>query len=454
MEESKEVPPPAPLAVREQVEKILASTAFRKSKRLTRFLTFAVDRALAGDKDALKESVLGIEVFDRGPDFDPRIDPIVRIDARRLRARIAEYYDRDGARDAVRIEIEPGGYVPRFYPAGHRETVAESMPAPVFRPARALVVLDLLRQGRNQLDSLTPEGAMRALALFEEASSHNPKHPVPYLGIAVALLWKCVFLYEEPHTAIPRARAAVEQCSRLDPAYAEAYGILGIIQALYDFDFAAAKGTFVRALRLDPTHERLQQARAMYLWAPQGMLAEALEQIRKLVERYPKRVQNWASLGNLHYFRREFVDSAKALEHAISLNPRFVLARYRLSQVYEQLGRFDRAAEVIQTEDIEVAYPLIPLRAEAMRLKHDGRGVEAAAVLDKMENSYSPGLSDPLVVAESFARIGNADRAFQWLERAYEDRRYMIVFLKTDPAFDRLHDDTRFGELLGRLGLA
>jgi tetratricopeptide (TPR) repeat protein len=441
-------------AVREQMEKILASAAFRKSKRLSRFLRFAVDNALSGNEGSLKESVLGIEVFDRGPRFDPRTDPIVRIDARRLRARIAEYYENEGSYDPVRIEFEPGSYVPRFCGGDARRPGPEPKPGPVWRPARSLLVLDLLRQGRRDLDTLTPEGTMKALALFERASAANPEHPLPYAGIAAALLWKTAFFYEEPHAAIPRAKAAAERASRLDPALAEAHGILAVIQALYDYDFAAAKGTFLRALRLDPSHERIQHARAMYFWAPQGMFAEAMEPIRKLLDRHPKCAHYWASLGNLQYFRRSFSESAEALEQSVRLHPRFVFARYRLAQVYERLGRYDLAGAVVEMEDVQTAYPLIPRRAEVMRLAHSGRTPEAAAIVDKMENIYSPGVSDPLIIAESFARIGNADRAFQWLERAYEDRRTLLVFLKSDPAFDTLGGDPRFGDMIARIGLA
>jgi hypothetical protein len=101
-------------AVAAQASRILASEAFRKSRRLSRFLAYAVENTLASNEDVLKETVLGIEVFDRGPGFDPQSDAIVRIDARRLRSRIAEYYASEGASDPIVIEFEPGSYVPRF----------------------------------------------------------------------------------------------------------------------------------------------------------------------------------------------------------------------------------------------------------------------------------------------------------------------------------------------------
>lgn len=104
----------SPKAVRAQLERILHSAAFVRSGRISRFLRFAVDQALDGRSDELKESLLGVEVFDREPSYDPRTDPIVRVEARRLRSKLTAYYEREGRHDDIVIEIQPGGYVPRF----------------------------------------------------------------------------------------------------------------------------------------------------------------------------------------------------------------------------------------------------------------------------------------------------------------------------------------------------
>ncbi len=99
---------------RAQLEKILASDLFARSERLSRLLKFTVERTLEGKAEALKEYVLGVEVFDRGESFDPRTDTLVRVHARRLRAALAEYYSGAGEHDSVLIEFPKGGYVPSF----------------------------------------------------------------------------------------------------------------------------------------------------------------------------------------------------------------------------------------------------------------------------------------------------------------------------------------------------
>jgi TolB-like protein/Flp pilus assembly protein TadD len=107
-------PEGSPPLVRAELEKILASSGFRNADRMARFLRFVVERTLDGKLDDLKEYSIGMEVFDRGASFDPRLDPVVRVEARRLRKKIEEYYEGEGARAPIRIELPKGGYAVEF----------------------------------------------------------------------------------------------------------------------------------------------------------------------------------------------------------------------------------------------------------------------------------------------------------------------------------------------------
>jgi eukaryotic-like serine/threonine-protein kinase len=101
-------------AIRTQLDKILVSPGFVHSDRMVRFLRFTVAQTLKGHASELKETVLGMEVFDRPSSFDPRTDTIVRVEARRLRSKLKEYYETHGQRDEVLIEFPKGSYVPTF----------------------------------------------------------------------------------------------------------------------------------------------------------------------------------------------------------------------------------------------------------------------------------------------------------------------------------------------------
>src|SRR6476646_2496247 len=105
---------PTPSEVLEQLQRLLASPPLRESHQLQAFLEFIVRETLDGRADGLKEYLVGCRVFGRKPDYDPRHDGIVRVQATMLRKRLEKYYLEDGAQDPVVIDIPRGGYVPYF----------------------------------------------------------------------------------------------------------------------------------------------------------------------------------------------------------------------------------------------------------------------------------------------------------------------------------------------------
>ena len=111
--------------VRHELNQILGSKTFRQVDRLQRFLTFIVEETLSGRGDALKEYPIGVDVFGKDSSFDPRMDPIVRVQARRLRIRLTTYYRDEGIGDQIIIELPKGGYTPTFRKS---ESVAPKRP--------------------------------------------------------------------------------------------------------------------------------------------------------------------------------------------------------------------------------------------------------------------------------------------------------------------------------------
>ncbi len=106
---------PGPSQVREALSRILANSRFRAGLRLANFLRFVVEATLVGNAHRLKGYTIGVAALARGRDFDPQTDPIVRVEATRLRRALARYYDNEGAGDPVVIELLRGSYVPRFH---------------------------------------------------------------------------------------------------------------------------------------------------------------------------------------------------------------------------------------------------------------------------------------------------------------------------------------------------
>lgn len=128
-------------AICEQLERILASLTFRGSDAQKRFLRYAVQQTLEGNRDLIKEYSVGIQVFGRGESFDPRVDPIVRIQAGKLRSRLARYYAGEGSLDALRIEIPKGSYAPVFSTAGLQAEIQPAAADPALSASSGASVL-------------------------------------------------------------------------------------------------------------------------------------------------------------------------------------------------------------------------------------------------------------------------------------------------------------------------
>jgi len=124
------------IGARDQLQRILQSSGFARNERLSRFLRMVIERHLEGRDDELKESLIALEVFGRPADYDPKRDPVVRAEASRLRARLAEYYQNEGKHDPLVIEIPKGGYTPRFRQASATDGVASPVIPDAAKPRR------------------------------------------------------------------------------------------------------------------------------------------------------------------------------------------------------------------------------------------------------------------------------------------------------------------------------
>jgi TolB-like protein len=188
--------PPAPDEVLKELERVLASPGFANAARLRRFLKFVVDQALAGNGERLKEYVIGVEVFDRDPQFDPRVDSIVRVEAGRVRSKLDEYYNGAGRDAAIAIRLPKGAYAPLFEavstPKAQR-TNGNGAPLAVAPPAAAVPIPAAEAPAGARVSPASPgrkagiavAAALALLAAVAAAWFVTPSPPSPRPAIAV-----------------------------------------------------------------------------------------------------------------------------------------------------------------------------------------------------------------------------------------------------------------------------
>jgi TolB-like protein len=169
---------------RRQLDRLLASAVFANAGRMSRFLKFVVERTLAGEGERLKEFVIGVEVFDRDHDYDPRVDSIVRVEAARLRTKLTEYYAGEGRADLVVLTLPKGGYTPMMTLGAHHP--GAEAPTPAASTITAPLPVPAPEQVRSRPWRAWAGGALLAAAATLAVVAWSPSSaPVPELRLAV-----------------------------------------------------------------------------------------------------------------------------------------------------------------------------------------------------------------------------------------------------------------------------
>ena len=215
--------------VREQIERITSSTAFRTSDRLKHFITFVSSQVLQGQADNLKEYAVGVQVFGRETAFDPRTDPVVRVQARRLRERLDRYYREEGQHDEIVIDLPKGGYAPVF-----RRREVNAPPRSLVAPAtqdRTVTVDPIVDHSINQDLSRFCSGLSRAIVRrlasikgLRVASAHMPP------GLSAGMAVECSVSQADEGlrltaNLINLATGCYECCESIDIASVESFAV-------------------------------------------------------------------------------------------------------------------------------------------------------------------------------------------------------------------------------------
>lgn len=435
-----------PAAVRAQLARILMSPAFIRAPRLRRFLTRVVDEALAGRLENLKEYSLGVDVFDRGEAFDPRADPIVRVDARRLRGAIGAYYNGPGAGDPVEIELPTGSYLPvfRLRPGARGR-----------RPTLHREAYELYLRGRRLLNATRPERMAEALRLMGAATDRDPGFAGAWAAIAEAHFVSAVFGLAAPLKALSAARDAAQTALQADPDLAAGHAELARVSAALDHDFTAAGAGFERALALDPGAAAVRQARALWLLAPLGRLDEAVTEVEALLDQRPYSRKLRVDYARLLAFARRFDEAIGQLELILEFEPDYPGAPWLLAIAYERAGRVTqaRALHERQVRQFQAAHPLVERWLEAAHALWNGAPDTARAVIESMDRTARPAPVAASVMTDAWMRLGDSGRALDWLELQADQRMLRVLHLAVDPDYDSLRGEPRFDRLLARVGV-
>ncbi len=435
----------SPGVLAEPIEAALAhvenSAPFRGSTRHRALLRHLVFHTLAGDPAALKETAIALEVFGRSPaHFDPKLDSIVRVEARRLRARLADYYRAEGRDAALCIELPVGSYLPVV-----AERMATQHAADATRRAR-----DMVERGEHFLrQPLSRQTLDQALQRFDQAVRESPSFAPAYVGMGRAWFNLAAAWHVEPAVASAHAAEALRRALELDGKDAVAHALLAALQHQFEHDWPRAQRGFKRALALAPQSAFVHSAYGCHLFL-HGAMAQAEQELKLARQLDPHYVNTRNHMVNLR-IRQLRLDDAEAEILALQDIAPQTVSILGLRAVIALFRGDAAAAIVLYTRLIELhpdhAGAHIAL-AGAMALA--GRGEEADALVTATRQRYAQQPLSPYLLAIFATRRGRIDEAFSWLERAHAERDPLALQIPLDPSFQDLHGDTRWQGLLAR----
>jgi len=358
----------------------------------------------------------------------------------------AESYQRE-ARDILALQSDFAGAVAeavslRLSP----QEKADLASAPPVNPASYQLYL----RGRYLWNLRTEEGLQKSIASFQQALVADPSNAASYSALADAYNVLGNWGMVPPREAYPQAKAAAGKALELNPRLAEAHIALAYAIHLYDWNPSAAEAEFRKGLALNPNYAPGHQWYAVFL-ASEGRFEEAVAQITRARELDPLSLIIGDVVGWIYSLARRNDDAIQEFRKAIELDPRFYPTHYDLGLTYVEMGRYDDAiAELEQARSLAGDTPrTLSGLAYACAMAHQ-RG-RARDFLDQLQKLSTRRYVPPFDVAVVHAALGERDLAFNWLDKAYEDRHPWLVMLKVTPKVDSLRSDPRFAALLARI---
>jgi serine/threonine-protein kinase len=320
--------PVAEETIRRELKRIMVSRSFRQVDRLQRFLSFIVEETLAGRGDRLKEYPVGVDVFGKDSSFDPRMDPIVRVQARRLRIRLTSYYQDEGQNDEVIIDLPKGGYAPIFRPSENSA------------PARKSTSVALVSRNTVLVSPFADYSGSSDQDYFCKGLSQEIIHGLSKL--------ESIVLVSREQTADPRGpESAPNAAIVVSGSVRRARDVVRVTTHLTD----TMRGCYLWSDSIDG---KIDDALAIQAEAARNVVQTVREQLMGgLTRKGSKRsTENLAALnmyllGRYHLDQRTEQGLRKALEFfdkAIVEDPQFAEAYAGLSDAYGLLGHYGAIA--------------------------------------------------------------------------------------------------------------
>jgi len=309
----------------------------------------------------------------------------------------------------------------------------------------------LYLQGRYQWNKRTLEGLQQSIDYFQQAIEKDPQYAVAFAGQADAYALLADFNVLPAREVLPKVKSAAGKALQLNDSLPEAHASLGWAQ-FHDLDWAGAEKDFKRSIELNASYPPAHSWYGELLMA-QGRSDRALDEMTRAYQLDALSPVLNLALGYRFYYARQYAQAIEQCQKVLAMDGKFVPAHVYLGRAYEQkpdlteaIAEFQRALEISEGDTNELA-----ALGQAYAVAH--REAEARKILDQLKERSQQTYVQPMWIAVIHTGLGEKDQAFDWMQKAYDDRSSWLVYLKVDPLFDPVRSDPRFADLQRRVGL-
>jgi tetratricopeptide (TPR) repeat protein len=318
------------------------------------------------------------------------------------------------------------------------------------KPTENLEAYNLYRQGRYYADKLSEDGTKRAVLFFQQAIDKDPRFALAYAGIADNyVLIADVFI--PPREAFSKAKEAALKAIELDDSLAEAHAALGFVHFHYDWDWAAAEKEFKRAISLNPQSAQSYTLYTHYL-AGMGRFDEAQVEGRRALELDPLSASTHWFLGWGAIFAGRGDEAISQLSKAAELDPNNPWVRSFLGRAYLFNGMPQRGIEEMETAERLNPNDSYVLGYLGYGYAVTGRRADALKILQRLDDMEKRRYVSRFARVYIYAGLGDKDKAFEWLEKAYQERADSLAWFRNEPESKGLQSDPRFAALMRKIG--
>jgi TolB-like protein/Tfp pilus assembly protein PilF/predicted Ser/Thr protein kinase len=315
----------------------------------------------------------------------------------------------------------------------------------------------LYLKGRFYWSRSTLEGLQKGIEYFEQAISKDPSNAQAYAGLA-----GCYndlgggLAYLPPKDNFLKAKAAATKALEIDDTLAEAHSELGWVKWEHDWDWSGAEKELKLAIDLKPSSAIAHFRYAEYL-ITMGRFDEGLAESRRAQDIDPLSARIVGALAYYYLAAHRYDDSVAQFKKAIDLDPHLAWFRAQLGWAYARKGMYAQAIaehEKLSPQDYAVS-PENQVVASGLGWVYGlaGRRNDALHILQRFNELSSRSYVDFYQVGAIYAGLGDKDRAFESLEKGYDERSAGMAYIKADPFWDELRSDPRYADLLRRMGL-